>query len=172
MSIRNILIILLVILLLVLFFRNRGSYWHYELKGKVTMINNCTNNTADLDDKIRIKAKLHFHGTNPRPESFFKTFDAPVSNATTRVATYSLKVGNNVRAKEWKVESITRRAGTDICTPIPCTAPQICTDTATVAGDPYTVPVPSGQQVVTQDYRFSCTCLTPPQPPPPTEPPQ
>ena len=63
MSIRNILVIVLIIVLIVLFFRNRGKIRTYELKGKVTMVNNCTNNTADLPDKIRIKAKLYFQGS-------------------------------------------------------------------------------------------------------------
>ena len=165
MSIRNILIIVLIIILLVLFFRNRGNFRTYELKGKVTMVNNCSNNTADLTDKIRIKAKLYFQGS-ASAENFNKSgIPAVITNATTREATYSLKITTSDIAKEWKVESITSDSFTAICDPIPCTAPTVCTNMAT--GNVYTVPVPSGQTVITKDYRFSCVCMVPPPPPPP-----
>jgi len=171
MSIRNILIIVLIIILLVLFFRNRGNFRTYELKGKVTMVNNCSNNTADLTDKIRIKAKLYFQGS-ASAENFNKSgIPAVITNATTREATYSLKITTSDIAKEWKVESITSDAFSEICDPIPCTAPRGCTNMAT--GNVYTVPVPSGQTVITKDYRFNCACMRPSPPPPkPTPEPQ
>ena len=158
MSTRNILIILLVVVLLVLFLRNKTKIRTYELKGKVTMTNACTNNTVDLADKIRIKAKLHYQNTTVNPDSFDKANIAAATNATTREAAYSLKQTTTSLAKEWRVEAITRNDLSDICQPISCTSPQVCTDRSTVAGDPYTVPIPSGQTVVTQDYTFSCAC--------------
>ncbi|MCH7518872.1 MAG: hypothetical protein IH964_07560 [Candidatus Dadabacteria bacterium] len=171
MSIRNILIIVLIIVLIVLFFRNRGNFRTYELKGKITMVNNCTNNTADLTDKIRIKAKLYFQGSTSA-ENFNKSgIPAVITNATTREATYSLKITTSDTAKEWKVESITSDAFSEICDPIPCPTPRDCINMAT--GNVYTVPVPSGQTVITKDYRFSCVCMVPPPPPPePTPEPQ
>ena len=161
MSIRNLLIIVLMIavvghLLFLLGCKNR----EYELKGKVTMKNDCTKNNVDLPKKIRIKAKLHYQRSTVNPSSFNKgDIATAVVNAKTKDATYSLKETTSEIAKEWKIEAIVRNDGSEICKPIECKSPKVCRNMATVVRNRFTVPIPSGQTIVTRDYRIQCSCV-------------
>jgi hypothetical protein len=163
MNIRNLLIVLLVVILIIIFFRNRGGVYQYELNGKITMVNNCSSNTVDLSDKIRIKAWLHFPSSAPI-DIEEHDIDAPVENPTTRETDYSLKITTNRTADKWKVEYIKRNDRRDICEPIRCPSPMVCRDISTS----YTadIPIPSGQRTVTKDYRIDCACGAPIQPTP------
>ncbi len=162
MSIRNLLIIVLIIVVSGLFSCNKGKNREYELKGKVTMVNHCTKNNVDLPKKIRIKAKLHYQRSTVNPSSFNKGDIATavaVVNAKTKDATYSLKETTSEIAKEWKIEAIVRNDGSEICKPIACKSPKVCGNQATLVRNLFTVPIPSGQTIVTRDYRFECACL-------------
>ena len=160
MSIRNLLIIVLIIVLLGLFYFNKGKNREYELKGKVTMKNDCTKNNVDLPKKIRIKAKLHYQRSTVNPSSFNKgDIATAVVNAKTKDATYSLKETTSEIAKEWKIEAIVRNDGSEICKPIACKSPKVCRNMATLVRNRFTVPIPSGQTIVTRDYRFDCGCV-------------
>jgi hypothetical protein len=165
MSIRNLLIIVLIIVVSGLFSCNKGKNREYELKGKVTMKNDCTKNNVDLPKKIRIKAKLHYQRSTVNPSSFNKGDIATavaVVDAKTKDATYSLKETTSEIAKEWKIEAIVRNDGSEICKPIACKSPLVplvCRDNATVERNRFTVPIPSGQTIVTRDYRIQCSCV-------------
>ncbi len=162
MSIRNLLIIVIIIVILGLFYFNKGKNREYELKGKVTMVNDCTGNNVDLPKKIRIKAKLHYQRSTVNPSSFNKGDIATavaVVDAKTKDATYSLKETTSEIAKEWKIEAIVRNDVSEICKPIACQSPNVCRNMATVVRNRFTVPIPSGQTIVTRDYRFECSCV-------------
>jgi len=159
MSIRNILIIVLIIVLLILFFRNRGNFRTYELKGKVTMNNDCSDDINDLPSTIRIKGQLHFTNPSERPVDFDNLqIPAASINPSTKEAEYSFEVTTLHTAKEWKIELIRRSTNLRICDPIKCEGDPVCRNRTTLY---YTIPVPSGQRVVTKDYTFNCSCYAP-----------
>jgi hypothetical protein len=161
MSIRNLLIIVIIIVLLVLFYYNRANLRTYELKGKVTMINDCSSDINDLPDTIRIKGKLHYDRAIEPPSEFDNmNIPAVAINASTKEAEYSFEVTSSHIAEEWKIEYIKRNTGLEICDPIVCegTPVPVCRDAGTITASAFTIPVPPGQTVVTKDFRFSCSC--------------
>ena len=170
MNNRNLLIIVLIIVLLGLFNCNKDKIRAYELKGKVTMKSYCTGKNVDLPKKIHIKAKLYYHSSTP--SSFNKgDIATAVVDAKTKDATYSLKETTTAIAKEWKIEAIVRNDGSEICEPIACKSPNVCRNGASLERNHFTVPIPSGETIVTRDYRFDCVCRRPSPSPSPTMPP-
>jgi len=162
LSIRNFLIIVLVIVLIVLFYYNRANHRTYELEVKVTMINDCSDEIGDLPDTIRIKGKLHFTSAIEPPEEFDNLqIPAAAINASTKEATHTFEVTTSHIAKEWKIELIKRNTGQEICDPIDCEGTPVCRDVGQITANAYTIPVASGQRVVTADYTYRCSCIQP-----------
>lgn len=161
MSARNILIILLVVVLLIIFYnRNRGNFFTYELKGKVTVINNCNSNILHIDDEVEIDAVLHLSSGDPEPFPN-ETFDAPDINQNTRQADYELDLIVNRRATKWEIQSITAPGNIDFCSDprLVCRDnTQRCENRSTITGE---IPIPSGTTSITQDFTITCTCITP-----------
>jgi hypothetical protein len=136
----------------------------YTLTGNVEIINDCDGKLASIPDSVVVKASVGDAKGNTAGGQVTINVAAPAGATNPRkTGNYTLTVnwidhgggpGQTGPATTWSDFSVTRVDGTEICKPIACTAPSMCTD---IAQKDRSIPIaPRGN--TTEDIRVSCSC--------------
>lgn len=131
----------------------------YKISGKITMINRCTNNQADLPDKVLVDVDLICTDGTQYNRSRRDIPTNPVAGANNqKEAMYDFTVRTNLTADKWKFNKIKRDSGTEICNLISCPGGQHCRDTSSNVRTVAANDGDANPTEVTKDFTFDCRC--------------